>query len=215
MEQEQEREGSGEKDNIGLLETETKTNTKEGDIMKKMKTLFLKDKTNLSRVTNVLDPDCEWVYDKGVEASRKLDGTACALFNGAFYKRWDNKKNKPIPEGSIECQEADKITGHHPYWVLCDRSNPAEKWHWEAFDRMRGNEPDGTFELIGPRINGNPEKATTHILVRHGLIDKYDVDEVLNDVKGFLEDKDIEGIVFKHPDGRMCKIRKKDFGMKR
>jgi hypothetical protein len=34
-------------------------------------------------------------------------------------------------------------------------------------------------------------------------------------LKTYLEVVDIEGIVFHHPDGRMCKLRKSDFGIKR
>lgn len=31
----------------------------------------------------------------------------------------------------------------------------------------------------------------------------------------WLKDKDIEGLVFHHPDGRMAKIKKRDFGLDR
>jgi hypothetical protein len=34
-------------------------------------------------------------------------------------------------------------------------------------------------------------------------------------LKKYLELNDMEGIVFHHPDGRMAKIRKTDFGIKR
>lgn len=34
-------------------------------------------------------------------------------------------------------------------------------------------------------------------------------------LKTWLTDKDIEGIVWHHPDGRMVKIKKKDFRLKR
>jgi hypothetical protein len=34
-------------------------------------------------------------------------------------------------------------------------------------------------------------------------------------VRDYLGKVDIEGIVFWHPDGRMAKVKKKDYGMKR
>jgi len=180
--------------------------------MVKMSTLFIKNTNDLSKVIDgEYDNDNIWVFDEGVDVSRKFDGTACAIIDGAFYKRYDNKKEKPLPLGAIECQKADIFTGHHPYWVLCDRSNASDKYHFEALDRRKTKPKDGTYELIGPKINGNIEKANTHLLVKHGMLDKYDIKEVLKNPKEFMKDKDKEGIVFHHTDGRMCKLRKKDF----
>ena len=49
-----------------------------------------------------------------------------------------------------------------------------------------------------------------------------DASEVLTDcptdfdgLKLYLEHRDIEGIVWHHPDGRMVKIKKRDFGFRR
>ncbi|GGH67162.1 hypothetical protein HNQ91_001716 [Filimonas zeae] len=33
-------------------------------------------------------------------------------------------------------------------------------------------------------------------------------------IRTFLESFEGEGVVFHHPDGRMCKIKRRDFGMK-
>lgn len=188
--------------------------------MQKMKTLYKKDLNDLSRVTDELDPECLWAFDEGVKATRKFDGTACAIINGKLYKRWDNKKGKTPPEGSIECQEADEFTGHHPYWIPCLRSDNSNKFHFEAFDK-RDVWEDGTYELIGERINKNMEHVGNgHILIKHGDIsfkekEKEWMLKSIDNLKSFLANSDIEGIVFHHPDGRMCKIRKKDFGMVR
>jgi len=42
-----------------------------------------------------------------------------------------------------------------------------------------------------------------------------DAPRKFEEIKAYLADKDIEGIVWHHPDGRMVKIKKKDFGYKR
>lgn len=182
--------------------------------MKKISTLFKKDPTNLGRVINEIDPANEWVFEDGVKATRKFDGTACAVIDGKLYRRYDAKPRykRPIPEGAIPCQQADLISGHWPHWVPCDPSNPHDKYHCEAF---KPGMADGTYELCGPQFQGNPEKLNDNVLIPHGsevihlLVISWDTIKIL------LENEDIEGIVFHHPDGRMCKIRKSDFGIKR
>ena len=152
--------------------------------MKKLKTLFKKDPNDLGRVIAELDPENNWVFDKGVIPTRKFDGSACAIIDGELYKRYDVKKGKQVPQGAIPCQDPDPITGHWPHWVKCDVSNPADKYFLQAFEALE-NKKDGTYEFCGPKSQGNAEHF------------------------------DIEGIVFHHPDGRMCKIRKSDFGIRR
>lgn len=188
--------------------------------MIKISTLFKKDPSDLGRVINEVNPENQWVMDGEGYPTRKWDGTACAIIGGLLYKRYDVKKGKTVPDGAIPCQEADEITGHWPHWVLCERANPADKYHFEALDRLCREEypQDGTYELCGEKINGNRENVVGHELIPHGnivligLVDGYTFD----DVRNYLEKVNIEGIVFHHQhDGRMCKIRKSDFGIKR
>lgn len=183
--------------------------------MKKISTLYKKNPDNLSLVINEVNPENEWVFtDEGVRSTRKYDGTACAIIGGRIYKRYDVKKGRQVPDGAIPCQEPDLITGHWPHWVMCDPKEPADKYFLQAFDR---NYPDGTYELIGEKIQGNPEKLVGRRLEPHGGTDLdltikiYDFESL----RSYLTDVDIEGIVFHHPDGRMCKLRKSDFGIKR
>lgn len=185
--------------------------------MIKISTLYKKDPKDLGRVINEINPGNEWVFtDSGVTATRKYNGTACAIINGQLYKRYDVKKGKQVPPLAIPCQEPDAITGHWPHWVLCQRGNPADKFHFEGFNNLE-NKEDGTYELCGPKVQGNPEAFLRHELVRHGAFDLcltlkiYDFESF----REYLKNVDIEGIVFHHPDGRMCKLRKSDFGIKR
>ena len=187
--------------------------------MKKLSTLFKKDPNDLGRVINEINPENEWALKFGIP-TRKFDGTSCAIIGGELYKRYDAKKNKkgikkPIPKGAIPCQEADKITGHHPYWVKCDRNDNSTKWHFVAFDVLE-NKQDGTYELCGKKVQGNPENIEEHQMIRHG-IEKLDlINFDFDRIKHFLLVTDIEGIVFHHLTyGRMCKIRKSDFGIRR
>src|SRR5688572_26623752 len=125
--------------------------------MKKISTLYKKNPENLGRVIDEINPENEWVFtDEGVRATRKFDGTACAIINGYLYKRYDVKKGRPVPPDAIPCQEPDEITGHWPHWVRCDTNKPEDKYFWEAYSGYTYS--DGTYELCGEKIQGNPEK---------------------------------------------------------
>ena len=183
--------------------------------MKKISTLFKKDLNDLGRVIKQINPENEWVFNGEGVPTRKFDGTACAVINGEIYKRYDVKKGRTAPDGAIPCQEPDLITGHHPHWIKCDRSKADDKYFFEGFDNLT-DKVDGTYELCGEKVQGNQEKFTGHVLVKHGCevleINSFSFDSI----KQYLTETDIEGIVFHHKsDGRMCKIRKTDFGIKR
>ena len=97
----------------------------------------------------------------------------------------------------------------------CDRSNPGDKYHWEAFDKLE-KIVDGTYELCGPKVQKNPENFDSHVLIKHGseILDVKDLS--FDGLKSFLMNENIEGIVFYNDDtNEMCKIRKTDFGIKR
>jgi hypothetical protein len=179
--------------------------------VKKIPCLFVRtfDGPRKSALTNDVTPGCEWVLDGEGVASRKWDGTACAVIDGKLYKRYDAKNGKRPPPNGIPCQDPDPVTGHHPHWVPIDPDNAADRWFVEAWSRWPL--PDGTYELIGPKINGNPEGVIEHLFMRHGA-EVLDVPRTKDGIRQFLEANEIEGIVFAHPDGRMCKIRRADFG---
>ena len=187
--------------------------------MKKLSTLFKKDPDDLGRVINEVNPENEWAFIDGIP-TRKFDGTSCAIVNGELYKRYDAKKNKKgikkqIPKGAIPCQEPDEKSGHHPHWIKCDRKDNSNKYHFEAFDKLK-SKVEGTYELCGEKVQGNPEKVKGHELIEHGCERLSLEDDSFEYIKKYLNDNDIEGIVFHHLiDGRMCKIRKSDFGIRR
>jgi hypothetical protein len=179
--------------------------------MKKITTLFKKNPENLGRVINEVDPENEWVMRGEGNATRKYDGTAAAVIDRILYKRYDVKKGRAVPPGAIPCQDPDPITGHWPHWVCVGMDLDADRYFLQAMYEVP---PDGTYELCGPKVQGNPEKFEKHTLVPHGTFILHP-ERTFEGIKQYLENHDIEGIVFHHPDGRMCKIRKSDFGIKR
>jgi hypothetical protein len=185
--------------------------------MKKIPCLFLRefDGPSVANITRQATPGCEWVFAGEGAASRKWDGTACAVIEGALFKRFDAKNGKAAPAGAIPCQAApDPVTGHWPHWVAVSHRNPADKHHiaaWRALVAREGVPADGTFELIGPTVGGNNEGVGELELRRHGD-EPLDPPRTFDDLRDFLAAHAIEGVVFAHPDGRACKIRRMDFG---
>ena len=178
--------------------------------MKKIPSLFKRNyETHV--VYNEVTEGCEWVtLGEGI-ATRKYDGTACMVKDKVLYKRYDAKK-KGIPINGIACQpEPDPATRHWPWWVPVTCSSE-DKYYREAFT---GDERNGTYELCGPKINGNPEKYDFHVLIPHGMEKCLLCPRTFNEVRDFIKEQGIEGIVWHHPDGRMCKIKLRDFGIKR
>ena len=183
--------------------------------MQKIISLYQRNYDGDRLVRDEVVPGAEWVLNGEGVATRKYDGTCCMIKDGEIYGRHDAKHGKKPPEGFIPAQEPDPVTGHYPGWVKCTRDTPQWKWHFEAFDAM-SDLPDGTYELCGPKVNGNPENITVHFLMPHAQASRYpNCPREFEALKAWLADKDIEGIVWHHPDGRMVKIKKKDFGLKR
>lgn len=182
--------------------------------MKKIISLFQRNYDGDRLVRNEIVPGAEWVSQGIGIATQKHDGTCCMVRDGKLYKRYDAKKGKTPPIGFEPAQEPDPVTGHHPGWLPVG-DGAEDAWHREAFGASNGMPWfDATYELCGPKIQGNPENLPSHVLIMHG-IQELNAPRTFDDLKEWFVGKDIEGIVWHHPDGRMVKIKKKDFGMKR
>lgn len=184
--------------------------------MKKIPTLFerIYENHRVVGITENITEGCEEAFKKGI-ATVKWDGSCTAIINGEFYKRFDAKKGKKPPVGAIPCQpEADPITGHWPHWVRVT-DNPADKWYLEAFKNYTELCPiiDGTYEAIGPHFQGNPYGLNLDTLKPHGK-DELKVRRDFKSIKAFLEENEIEGIVFWLDGEPRCKIKRSDFGFK-
>ena len=185
--------------------------------MKKVPTIFERDWSgDKSRVTDQANPVCKWVFDGEGIATRKFDGTAVLVEKGVLYCRFDAKHGKTPPVDFRPAQdEADPETGHWPGWVPA--RDPQHKWQMVAYQFYKEHgllDGDGTYEACGPHFQGNPERYAEDVLVRHGKEILY-APRSFNELLEWFKDRDIEGIVWHHPDGRMAKIKKRDFGLAR
>ena len=182
--------------------------------MKKIPSLFARNYDGDRLVRNEVVPGCEWVLAGEGVATRKWDGTSCLVQGGKLFKRYDSKHPDRAPAEFIPADEHDPVNKHYLGWLPVG-DGPEDKYHREAWIDFSG--ADGTYELIGPKIQGGAESGPTR-LVRHGA------DEFPNFPRHFDGIRDhffnyqvpgFEGIVFHHPDGRMAKVKAKDFGIKR
>ena len=192
--------------------------------MQKIISLFQRNYEGDRLVRDEVVLGSEWVLANEGKPTVKVDGTACAFIDGILFKRYDAKPGRVPPLGWIPAQEPDPVTGHHPGWVTVG-SGPEDKWHREAWTWAKTREAcaDGTYELVGPKFQGNPYGCIGHMLVRHGedVPATLEQTSLLRDanprdfdgIRDFLARQLIEGIVWHHPDGRMVKIKARDYGL--
>jgi hypothetical protein len=184
--------------------------------MDKIPTLFLRDPDDRAHVLPEINPDCQWVIDGEGVATRKYDGT-CVMLDGDG-RWWARREVKPgkTPPPNYQPISTDPVTGKTVGWEPIEQSAFA-KFHAEAVKVCGPAEGiTGTFELIGPKVNGNPERAETHLFVEHAHALEIDVPERTFDgiravVQNLADLDHCEGLVFHHPDGRMAKIKARDF----
>jgi len=215
--------------------------------MKKIKTVFKINRETDLAVDEVVGGN-EWVPAGEGRATIKFDGTACMVRDGKLYRRYDRKLRpnfadmfrkgkiteleermfKSMPEGWEPCEVApDPKTGHWPGWMLVT-DTPENVYALEAFGK--GVFENGTYELVGPKINSvkyemrdgkmdrrgsviNRYNLEGHELWMHGSKEVEVMDRSFDGICALLVDMNIEGLVFHHPDGRMAKVRRKDFGI--
>jgi hypothetical protein len=207
--------------------------------LKKIPTLFVRDHSQpRAPITREHHPDALWVAASEGFATRKYDGTAALVEAHHLFKRYTLKPeqnlSRQVRAGFIPI-ETDPETGITVGWVPVDLTSKDDKWYAEAVaEYPLDTLADGTYELIGPKVQGNPEDTDLHELVAHADAERfYDVPTDFDGLREWLgrsagaalaraepdrldlTGRDIEGVVWHHPDGRMAKIKLKDFGLKR
>jgi len=179
--------------------------------MKKIISLFQRNYDGDRLVRDEVVPGAEWVLAGEGVATQKHDGTCCLFRDGTLYKRHTVKRGKKTPPDFEPTNEVNEHTGKQEGWVPVSDS-PEDRRHREAlltYTEGHGADPsDGTYELCGPKVQGNPENFSEHMLVQHGCLvfARGLVPRTYDALKEFLAERDIEGIVWHHLDGRMVKM---------
>ena len=170
--------------------------------MQKIPTMYPRDEAKKGHpVMPGIKPECAWVEAGEGIATRKLDGTNVKIEAGKLFKRQKPKSGEYDEAAYVEARPED----------------PGDKYIWEAFNALPGK-LDGIYEAVGPKIQGNPDGYKHHTLVRvvppaPGLTAMGDVPRTFDGLLAYLVVEQIEGIVFHHPDGRLAKIKRRDFGL--
>ena len=193
--------------------------------MKKIPTLFVReyeDHKVIGIKPELTSSDLQWVLDGDGIATVKWDGSCCAIIDGNFYKRFDAKEGRDIPEGAIPCCDPDPVTGHWPHWVPVNVEDSDSKWYIAAYLNSRNVWAEGTFEAVGPHFQGNPYKFEKDVLIPHGnhlidelnkkLLDETPYERTFEQIRDYLSIHGIEGIVFWKDGEPQCKIKRSDFG---
>jgi hypothetical protein len=179
--------------------------------MNKIPTLFQRDPDDRAHVLPIVTPGCEWVLAGEGVATRKYDGT-CVMFDGHdWWARREVKPGKEPPPGFDEIS-VDPVTGKRMGYEPIEQSG-FYRWFKEATERSTVERLPGTYELCGPKINGDPEGLGVHSLIFHADAQvwalAYPVD--FECLRERLLANVWEGIVWHHPDGRMVKLKRRDF----
>jgi hypothetical protein len=182
--------------------------------VQKIPTLFTRDEsTHGHPVIDAVTAGCQWVIDGEGNATRKLDGMNVKVASGLLYKRQKPKTG--------EYDEAS--------YVPCRRDDPADKHLFEAFDAavsvdLGSRLPDGVYEALGPKIHGGAEGYADHepclipivpyqVALDIEWLQGIQIERTFLGLRRFLAAHRFYGIVFHHPDGRLAKIKRKDYGL--
>lgn len=184
--------------------------------MQKIPTLFQRDLKTF-KVINEVKPGCEWVLNGEGIATEKLDGMNVRVTLRAGTVVRIEKRRNPNKEqkqrGIVDGWYAD-VDYDYPgddYIVDAVRSTDVSLW------------PDGEHpcEAVGEKIQGNPYELTGRRLYAFTIkpimwrIDERSFDDLRQILvtcrSTFAPVAQVEGIVFRHFDGRMVKIKRRDF----
>lgn len=183
--------------------------------MKKIPTLFERvfENNRVVGITDKVAPGMEWVMEDEGTATIKYDGACCAIINGQFYRRYDAKPGRKIPNGAIPCCPPDPVTGHWPHWVLVDFEKSEDRWFAEALINSQRYSilDNATYEAVGPHFQGNPYDLPRDYLFKHGSY-TVDVPRTFDGIRSWLEGNRQEGLVFWRNGEPQCKIKRTDFG---
>lgn len=191
--------------------------------MQKIPTIFVRDPDNPRLMTSEITEGCEWVFAGEGVPTEKYDGTCCAILDGILCRRHQHKSEKGAPPAGWTHWSFDPGVNSGHGWIPVGDS-PADRWHVEAWTNREPDTEDGTYELVGPKVQKNPYGLKEHELWKHGQIGAFfDCERTFDAIRAHIEQADdwglahtashCEGIVWYHPNGQMAKIKRRDFGL--
>lgn len=193
--------------------------------MKKIPSVFMRKHKSSEADVNRINPECQWVFDRSVPiiVTVKRDGTAMLRKDGQWYQRRVVKidvgtdmsmlqlPDRFQPAQTMPTYDQENYRYEFPGWVPL-----AEQFRDYMLEAgVERIDEDGTYELCGPKINGNPERLEKHQLFKHGY-EEIGISPLLErSAASFIEIVKLtraEGIVIYSADDCMAKIRRREFG---
>lgn len=178
--------------------------------MLKIPTIFAREAGKSDFLVDFKTENLDWFWEGDGVATRKWDGTPVLVDKGRLYKRVVLRRTQENVDGFLPCGKRDPVTGGLVGWAPVTDA-VGDIWFFDA----PIPKTDGTYELCGPRINGNPERLPKQVFIFHGIHTLKGVPRTFAELKDYLRVSDIEGIVWHRGNGECCKIKKTDFGFKR
>lgn len=178
--------------------------------MNKIPTIFVRDPNDMRRVTREVTTGCEWVLSGDGIATVKRDGTnvRATVKDGKLVLM--EKRRNPTRD--------DKSEGAEPGYVPVEPTDPGDKHIVAAFEATSfSGWPDGAHpcEAVGPKIQGGNGGVTPALYAFTLWPDLISANpRTYDEINDFLRDTAIEGLVWHHLDGRMAKIKSRDFGIR-
>lgn len=183
--------------------------------MNKIPTIFDRDWEGNRKVVDRYKVDPAFLAE--CTATEKLDGTNVRLtVRNHTLVRLEKRRNPDRIQKQKGIEE--------PWYVDADSYSPQDKHIYDAVsntDLSQVEDGEWSGEAIGPDIQGNPLGLEKNIVVLFSCGEAPVFDNVpttyaelrlwLNNRPSIYGKGNIEGIVWHHPDGRMAKIKAKDF----
>lgn len=212
------RERLEQENNPAVVEAEEFVHGEKFRNVKKMPALFEIDRL-AHKATTVINEKAAWIFNEPARATIKRDGTSITVNeDGTVFARRAVKKGKTAPNGFIPA-ETDSFTGSTFGLEPVTQSGFHKMFQQASQGRFL---PPGTYELCGPKINGNPESLSEPVLFSHGSDDAIEIpdmstmprEEAYETLKTIFADykaRGIEGVVWAGANGKRTKLRVKDF----
>ena len=187
--------------------------------MRKIPTIY---KRVENYVIDELVPGVEWVFGENVIPRYKWDGIAIYFDGNSWFARRSVKANTFFPIDFVPV-ETDHITSKVFGWLPIQQFSlyksfleaiEHEPFENDLYNRKYSYTP-GTYELIGPKINCNPENMSLHRLVSHThspILDNLNqIEYSFVNFKKVLQHIPCKGVVWYGPNGELAKLKGKDF----
>lgn len=179
--------------------------------MDKIPTLFVRDVARPQFVTETITPGCEWVLAGQGITTIKKDGTNVRATVSDGKLTLMEKRRNPSRE--------EKAAGAEPGYVQIEPSDPSNKHILAAFEATDFTGwPDGAHpcEALGPKIQGGIESKVPTLYAFTIDPERLSASRptTFEGIRFLLSGLNVEGLVWHHPDGRMAKIKRRDFGFK-